>query len=314
MREAGIQVALTSFRSEDGSRVLATFRAVVEVIRCDSDMVVLPDPDLFVIGSLAARLWGKKPIVDIHEDYEKVAMAREWVPRGFRRVLGLIARCMMFLGRHAAWRSVVAAKELAQPGDVPILNVPNPSDFSPSPEISKRLVYVGDVTVARGALEMIDVLTGLDSTIELMIIGPIDPSTRESVMEKASREGVAGRVHLMGRRPHSEAWSLATGALAGLSLLRPVPAYEMAVPTKLWEYLAAGIPPIVSNSPGQAALATLVSPELVCRTPEEASRVAIRLTRDASFREDAVSAGLRLVTDEWNRARPDLAIQAVVTP
>jgi glycosyltransferase involved in cell wall biosynthesis len=44
-----------------------------------------------------------------------------------------------------------------------------------------------------------------------------------------------------GRRPPAQAWQLARGAWVGLSMLEDTPAFRDAVPSKLYEYLAAGL-------------------------------------------------------------------------
>jgi glycosyltransferase involved in cell wall biosynthesis len=51
----------------------------------------------------------------------------------------------------------------------------------------------------------------------------------------------AGRVRFHGRRPPTSAWELARGAWVGLSMLEDTPAFRDAVPSKLYEYLAAGL-------------------------------------------------------------------------
>jgi hypothetical protein len=77
--------------------------------------VILPDQDLFLLGSLAVRLTGKRPVIDIHEDYAKAAAARSWIPGYLRPIVGLLARLAVALGRWAAWRAIVAAPETRPP-------------------------------------------------------------------------------------------------------------------------------------------------------------------------------------------------------
>ena len=315
LQAAGIEAEFVTTKSSSG-RVASAVNAVVTVMRLRSPVVILPNPELFLFGTLAARLTGKRPVIDIHEDYPKVAAARQWIPDLARPLVGWLAGLFTWLGRILAWRIVVAAPELASPGDYLVLNVPDPGSFSPSASAgsSRRLVYVGDVTVARGVLEMVDTLGELDAEFELVVIGAVDDETRRLVTSKASKLGVTDRLNLAGRLPHAEAWALARESVAGLNPLRPVPAYREAVATKLWEYMAAGLPPLVSDLPGQSAVVSEIDPALVCATAKEFAEQAIRLSRDTGFREEVVTTGLEMVNRKWSEHRPDLTIQEAVTP
>ena len=315
IEQSGKKATFTSTVSR-GSRIQATIHALREIRNTPADVVILPDPELFLFGSLAARFAGKKPVIDIHEDYAKAAAARVWIPEPLRPVLGLFSRLLVTLGRILAWRVVVAAPELARYGDIVVVNVPNPRMFvsTTSRSTSSQLVYVGDVTIARGALEMVEVLGNLDTRFELFIIGRVEDETERAMSHRASQLGVTDRLTLTGRLPHDEAWRLAADSSAGLSLLQPVPAYQQAVATKLWEYMAAGIPPIVSDLPGQAAVVRQIHADLVCTSPGDVAAIATRLEQDRQFRESIVSIGIELVSQKWTDVRPDLAIQEAVAP
>ena len=52
----------------------------------------------------------------------------------------------------------------------------------------------------------------------------------------------------------TQAWALGAGAWAGLLLLAPTPAFVEAVPSKLYEYLACGLPVVTTDLPRSAAL------------------------------------------------------------
>lgn len=315
IEESGRMTTLT-FPADGDSRIQGTLRALRSISNTVADVVILPDPELFVLGSLAARLMRKKPVIDIHEDYGKAAAARSWIPELLRPVLGLASRLLVGVGRILAWRVVVAAPELAKSGDIVVVNVPNPEMFVPttSAGTSSQLVYVGDVTIARGALDMVEVLGNLDTRFDLCIIGHADNETERLMRHRAAQLGATDRLTLTGRLPHDEAWSRAAGSSAGLSLLQPAPAYRQAVATKLWEYMAAGIPPIVSDLPGQAAIVKQIHPDLVCSSPQAAATIATRLKQDQAFRESIVSAGIELVSQKWIDLRPDLAIQGAIAP
>lgn len=314
LRSGGLQVEFFS-PTQDQGRPSAFLAALIRIMTVSCQSVILPDPELFLIGSLVARLRGSRPIIDIHEDYPKAAATRTWVPDAMRPIVRWATAALVALGRWTAWRVVVAAPEFQQRGDYLVRNVPDPSGFSThGVTASHILVYVGDVTVARGALEMIDVLAALDSTFELRIIGSAKSEVRQTIEQKAAQLDVEKRVAILGRMPLQEAWANARGSLVGFSLLRSVPAYQDAVATKIWEYMAAGIPPIVSALPGQSRVVSELDPLLVCSSPVDCANVIRRLSTDHAFYDRLVQKGTEIAEKRWEETRPDRAIQEAVAP
>lgn len=309
----GARAALSTF-AESG-RVIAVVKALVAILVSEARVVMLPDPEMFLIGSLFARLRRKMPVIDIHEDYGMAAMARSWVPNPARRLVRAVAEMAVSAGRSAAWRVLVAAPELAREGDFVALNIPDPSSFEPAThDGSNRLVYVGDITTARGAIAMVELLADLDEAFALRLIGRASEASSEEIHAAALRMGVADRIELTGRLEHDQAWAAAKGSLAGLNLLEPAPAYREAVATKLWEYLAIGLPPIVSDLPGQRGLIGLIDEDLVCSSTRQAAAIATALSADSDRRSALAEKGRRLVEKAWSENRPDQAVQAVVEP
>lgn len=253
--------------------------------------VIFPDPELFLLGPLIARALGVRPVIDIHEDYRRVAAARGWIPAPLRPLVRLAAAGTERLGRLSAAAVVVAAPELSRPGDRLVSNLPHPRYFSPRNESDLRLVYVGDVAATRGAAEMVELAAALgDVTLEL--IGPVSAEAARLLDDVARREGLpSDRLVLAGRLPYEEAWRRAAGALAGLSLLHPTPAYLRAVPSKLWEYMASGIPVIASDLPAQADLVRRAGCGAVVGSVEEAAVVVRRWRDDPEERRRRADAG-----------------------
>lgn len=313
LRRGGHQVGLTT---TSGSRIRAAINALSEIFKTRAQIVILPDPELFLFGSLVARLTGKQPVLDIHEDYPRAVASRVWAPKPLKPLIRMVAAAVVALGRLVAWRVTVAAPELAVRGDVVVLNLPEPeeSHVSHTTEVRPTLVYVGDVTLSRGALEMVSLLALLPDRFELLLIGRASDDTRGLLVSTARDLGVYDRLTLVGRVPHEEAWERASGSAAGLCLLQHVPAYRDAVATKIWEYMATGLPPVVSDLPAQRRLVSPIEPGLVCRTAEDAARIITRLAEDGEFRSKVVDRAKTTYERAWEQTRPDLAIQSVFEP
>jgi len=311
---AGHVVTIKSF--SDRGRVGSLLAATRSILGSEADVVVLPDPEFFAVGSISARLSGKRPVIDIHEDYASATRNRAWIPQLLKPFVTLLAGLMVALGRLLAWRVMVAAPQLARPGDHIVLNVADPSTFG---QLSSHrdpglLVYVGDITIARGVIEMVQSLAALTERHHLLLIGPISGATRAQVLDVANDLDVLDRLELAGRLDHEEAWRVASGAQFGLSLLQDTPAYRDAVATKLWEYMACGLIPVVSDLPGQAAFISKLDPRLVCSGPREVAEVISSLARDEARTRDLSLRAREMAQSEWDEARPDKKIQAAFIP
>lgn len=315
LSQIGVKATVLSYAEKP--RLRALIAVLRQVASKPATTVILPDPETYLLGSIIARARGIRTIIDIHEDYTRVAHGRDWVPRPARSIVALIARIMVRMGRMAAADVIVAAPDIARSGDVIVMNLPDPALMSRLAEVpvdDRSVVYVGDVTRPRGALEMIRVLGALDPHFELRIVGRVNDSLRSSMIAEAQALGVSGRIRFEGRLPLEEAWERAAGSVAGLNLLHDLPAYRTAVATKLWEYLAAGIPPIVTDLPGQASLVSQIDHRLVCTSPKEAAQAIELLAAEPQLRSEIVSRGVDLVRETWDGSRPDVALQDVVSP
>ena len=101
----------------------------------------------------------------------------------------------------------------------------------------------------RGLEEMIDALAFLPD-VRLCAIGPGTPRYRASLLARASAAGAWDRVKLSAPVAPARVRGLASGASAGLCLIQPVcRSYELCLPNKLFEYIAAGVPVLASDMP-----------------------------------------------------------------
>jgi glycosyltransferase involved in cell wall biosynthesis len=232
------------------------FRAVRAARAIDADIYHLHDPELLIWKWLLAR--GRRLVIyDMHEYVPGAIATRPWIPAGVRQVL---ARCWRLFERVTLRRTPVVLAERSYAKHYPwlsrkvvVLNLPDTRTLLAIPRAAQtgRIVYVGRVSRGRGSLRMIEALRllrdkGLE--VELDIVGPVADAHREELI------AVIGQARLQGVRLHGylkplEAWRLAAGSVAGLAVLEPEPNYVESFPTKMFEYMALGLPVIVSNFP-----------------------------------------------------------------
>ncbi|MFP4150281.1 MAG: glycosyltransferase [Nitriliruptoraceae bacterium] len=231
-------------------RALGAARALLRRRGGDHDLVLLHDPELVLATfGLLDRL---PPVVlDVHEDLAASLEDRSWLPRP---LLPIVRRAATWLERSAADRLaglLLAERSYterfgAQHPVVP--NLPWLPAASPPAGSQHRVVYVGRLSSGRGTpelLRMARLLAAEPDSPRVELVGQADADV-EPAVRRAQQEGV---VHWHGYLPNEEAMGIVAGSLAGLAPLRDLANYRRSMPTKVVEYLAAGVPAIVTPLP-----------------------------------------------------------------
>ena len=230
-------------------RALRHARRVIARLGPEHDVVLLHDPELVL--AVAGRLRRLPPVVlDVHEDLPASLEDRSWFPRPLRRAIAAATRRLERWAEHHLAGLLLAEDGYRSRfgGDHPVVpNLPWLPPEEPSPTDPRRVVYLGRVSTGRGAHELIAIgerLTAADGP-RLEVTGAADDDVRPLV-ERAHRRGVL-RWH--GFLPNDVALAGVEGALVGLALLHDLPNYRGSLPTKVAEYLAHGVPAIVTPLP-----------------------------------------------------------------
>jgi glycosyltransferase involved in cell wall biosynthesis len=110
------------------------------------------------------------------------------------------------------------------------------------------VLYVGGVMPHRGIEEMVAAMGELPDA-HCVILGAGGGST-PAIEEEIRRRGLAERVHLIHPVPSEEVVPYAASATIGVSIVQPASlSYRLALPNKLFQYMAAGIPVVASDFP-----------------------------------------------------------------
>jgi glycosyltransferase involved in cell wall biosynthesis len=208
-------------------------------------------PEMVPSASLARLVRRRRLAVDVYEDYAKLAHDRPLGPA--RRAAAVaVVRMSTALTSRADITSVAdahvpprSARRRMVVRNLPDLTtLPAPTDPEPAP----RAVYIGDVRRSRGLVTM---LTALEQAPQwtLDVVGPVAAADQEWLNGWLATSSAASRLRLHGRLPPAAAWQIARGAWVGLSLLDDTPAFREAVPSKLYEYAAVGLPSLATPLP-----------------------------------------------------------------
>ena len=236
------------------SRMTGTVRAVYsKALELDADLYHLHDPELMPVA-LLLRARGKTVVYDSHEHLPQQISTKPWIPALLRRPLAVVAD---WLERNATrvFAAVVTAEPYVQerfvgraPRVVTVNNYPVLAEFpAVAADWSHKeaaACYAGSITELRGAREMLAAVERAQA--KLLLAGRFSPAALEA--ELAAEPGW-DRVEFLGAVARDGLTAMLGRARAGLVVLHPVPNYVDANPTKMFEYMSAGIPVIASNFP-----------------------------------------------------------------
>jgi len=275
LARAGHEVTLVACRGESGTvegvrvttvtlpdtrpgrMTLGAWRVLRRALELRADVYHFHDPELIPVG-LWLRAAGKTVVYDVHEDYRTAILEREYLPL---RLRWLIGRGLGSLEQAASrcFRLILAERYYAErfPGGVPVLNYarfPQATDaeLAQRPVMEGvRLLYTGNIKVYRGAFTHTALLRALPEA-ELFLVGRCSEELAGEMLTRAGE--AADRLHLEGigysvpferitKYYRRERWT------AALALFPFSPHTVRKELTKIFEYMAYGIPIVCSSFP-----------------------------------------------------------------
>lgn len=261
LADDGIYVIdVPEFASRRGRMLKAGWFAAKQVNALRADVVHFHDPELLLFAPLFRR-GGVAVVYDVHENLPQLIMSRQWIHGGLRsfiskaanRIEPLLARfCHGLVLVEPSWAPRFADRPTAICRNYP-LRREFPDATEHTPPDTPHFVYVGDITKARGALVATQAVNTLSQEATLTLAGPVASEQLRSEIKALDKKG---RVHLPGFIDRNQVQQLLASATAGLVLLDDSPAYDTAVATKIFEYMGAGIPMILSNTTAHRKVAS----------------------------------------------------------
>lgn len=213
------------------------------------DLVHFHEPVLLPVALLLKR-GGARVVYDVHEDHlaalEDSPYSERWKQAGLRLFEAVARRaCDGFVAATPA-----IARHLPPGKTVELLNYALPEEFAELPPAAANganVVYVGIITAGRSLREMVEAAERLqDPAARLLLAGSFVPPELEQEARALPGWQRVDYVGALGRREVAERLA---GARAGLVLFQPQPNHTEALPNKLFEYMAAGLPVVASDFP-----------------------------------------------------------------
>ena len=288
----------------------SSLRMLREARKVGANIYHFHDPELIPAG-LALKLLGRRVVYDAHEDMPQTVLWKPYLPRLLRRPLALAAGLVEKTTSRAFDLVVVAGKGIERsfrghPRTLLVRNYPIAEHFgarSPAERPERGLVaaYVGGLTAVRGVVEMVTAIELVDARYRprLILCGNYYP---ESLADRVRALPGYRRVDDRGVVPSEEVPAVLAEADVGLVCLHRTPNHVDSEPTKMFEYMAAGLPVIASSFPGWRDIVETNGCG-ICVDPTDPEAIAAALTDLAEHperRAEMGANGRRAVLDRYN--------------
>jgi glycosyltransferase involved in cell wall biosynthesis len=283
----------------------------------EADLYHFHDPELMPAGLLLARS-GVPVVYDAHEDLAATVLDKAWIRKRLRRPL---ARLIADVEPSAANRlaAVVAATPAIAAGFsgcrcevVTVNNFPELGEFRHVERSDAgqepAVCFVGAITAIRGIEVMVEAVAKTDA--RLLLAGEFES---QRLADRLRAVPGWSRVEYVGPVGRAEVAEVFARASAGVVVFAPLANHIRAQPTKLFEYMSAGLPVVASNFPLWRDIVEGADCG-ICVDPldGEALARAIRwLVAHPEEARDLGENGRRAVADTYNWAHEGLKLTAL---
>lgn len=259
--------------------------------------------DIDILPYMAALALFKPVVYDVHENYPEEMLVRQWIPRPLRHLLYHSVRWVQ-AGLSLLIRNVVLVVPQQQK-DFPIsaLRTAIIRNYASldllervSPDFRSRraaVVFIGTNYEANGTFLFLEIATRMlarrPDVQFVMIDRWADEPTRKRALALIRERDLKNVTIVPNVLPQDVMEHLNRGTI-GISPALRLPKCIRALPTKLFEYMAAGLPIVASDLPTTTRLADETGGVLLCR-PEEPNTFAAAIERLVDDREYARQLG-----------------------
>ncbi|MED3681925.1 glycosyltransferase [Bacillus thuringiensis] len=285
-----------------------------EALKSDALFYHFHDPELLLIAN---KLREKKPnaiyIYDMHEHFPSQILTKDWLPNKIRKPLSywikkkekkLLRGCDAVIFAEKSYKKHYCEYD----GEIEeVLNFPTWQSMNlEKKENNFTFIYVGDIVIERNVFGMVNLIHELKKrghkNIKLKLIGPISDKLNIQLKKYIAKLNIREEVSLYGRLPYNEIWNHYKTAHVGLCLLYPQPNFLESLSTKIFEYMAAGLPSIISDFPEWRKLINSTGSGVVADpfNISQLANIAEEIIDNSEFRKELSKSGRKAFEDTYN--------------
>jgi glycosyltransferase involved in cell wall biosynthesis len=252
---AGADAATRSYnvllRLHRWSRTVDFYRRALGVVRRERPALLhCNDYNTMWIGVLSRFLGRPAVVYDTHELWPDRNLRPE--PRGWLMACEwlFVRSADVIVASSPGHADIVSRRYRVAPPHV-VRNIPQRCGVTPlaQPSEPDTAVYVGAVAPNRGIEQMLATLPLVDE-LRLRVMGPAREGYLPSLRRLAAELGVTDRLELVAPVGPDEVLRSVCGAAFGVALFQPTClSHRLVAPNKVFEYLTAGLPSLVSDLP-----------------------------------------------------------------
>lgn len=227
------------------------FRVYKKAVSTSADVYHMHDPELlFLVPWLLKH---GKVIYDAHEDLPRQILSKHWIPKILRHRVSFISEIVenhysrQVSGIITATAFIANRFKKINNNVININNYPLLEEFLnfDRKQSNERLAcYIGSISAERGIFEMVQAMESVDG--KLVLVGNFsNPEEREKAKKLPGWENVIE----LGFCDREKVKEILASTNVGLVVLHPTINYIDALPVKLFEYMATGLPVIASDFP-----------------------------------------------------------------
>jgi glycosyltransferase involved in cell wall biosynthesis len=255
----GVVVHPVPLPSNRFDRVRRTLPRVLEVARSlRGDLYHFHDPEFLWHARRFQRAVGAAVVYDAHEDVRAQTQGKGWLPWWSRKAVGcaigvLEDRVVAELTGVIAATPAIARRFESHAHTAIIQNFPLADELATGGSLAFRqrrpsVMYVGGISRLRGACEAVAAMALLPEAFpaRLVMAGRFAPETLENDLRQSPGWN---RVDYRGYCDRRQLGELLGESKIGLVTFLPAPNHLESQPTKLFEYMSAGLPVVASDFP-----------------------------------------------------------------
>lgn len=265
-------------------------KAFIKIKSKNFKIIHFHDPELIPLG-IVLKIMGLKVIYDIHELVYYDIVSKNWIkPKLIRKIIGQVYLIFESFAVNI-FDGIILAEEgykefykkkykKIENKLLFINNYPKISLLNHDMKFQKKedyIIYLGAISEDRGIKELIQSLKYLNDKIKLLLIGKW---SNKKFLEDCQKIESWKRVIKLGYISPQEIGSHIEKCQIGMCTLHPLENFAYTKPVKSFEYLAKGLPMIMTNFPYWQTFyknaAVFVNP----KNPIEISNAIVKLLND----------------------------------